>query len=112
MSRQRDYRGKVYDTSRGVVHVWSNLKNLPAWLTDTVDERTRIEQHQGTPASAAYLVTTGALNSTFERRAGRLSALPVVMPEASDWLRNKIRDATEAQRRDLVIAVYSPSDLY
>lgn len=114
-TRQRDYRGKVYDPSRGVVHVFTTLKYLPAWLTDTVDERTRIEHHHGNPppgSSADWLVGTGALSSTFERRAGRLLAIPVVMPEAADWLRNKIRTTTEAGGRDVVIVIHSPSDVY
>lgn len=111
--RQRDYRGKVYVQGRGTVHVHHDKGNsFPAHLDNCIDERTRVVLHDTLPETATYMVTGSSLNATVERRAARLCAMPVVIPEGCDWLRTQIARITEDGGHDVVIVVYSPSDIY
>lgn len=110
MTRQRDFPGKRWPPGRGVVHLHSTRKTFPPIVTDLVNEQTQIVEHELLPGSAHFLVTRAALSVRIYRTAARFRALPVVLPEAAEWLRARIQHFTEAGL-NVVIVIYSPSDL-
>ncbi len=108
--RTRDYAGKRYDEHRGVVHIYATDGRYPAQLLDLVDEQTRVEQHHAMPDRADYLVIAGGtLSATRERMAARLLSLPVVLPAANEWLRNKLVQITNGGN-DVHLVVYRAAD--
>ncbi len=109
-ARTRDYAGKRYDEHRGVVHVYATDGRYPALLLDLVDEQTRVEQHNTMPERADYLVIAGgSLSVQRERMAARLLSLPVVLPAAGEWLRDKIAQRTNGGN-DIHLVVYRAAD--
>lgn len=50
------------------------------------------------PSNVDYVVTRSSLNLDTERLAARLGTFPVVIPEALDWLRDKL-----AKRGELIL---------
>lgn len=60
--------------------------------------------HKDIPKSADLVVTTAGYSSPLERFAARHGAMPVVLPEAGDWLDAKVE--AKINHKELVIVGY------
>lgn len=91
---------RTYDPRWGRVLVIdsSKTKTIPKAIVELIDDRTFREKYHpnddGVPEHCDYLVTGSSLSPSVEWRAQRCMAIPVVLPEAADWLRTEIKKVT------------------
>jgi hypothetical protein len=90
---------------RGIVHIWSRGARKPGRVTDCLATDMTVRYHDdnhGLPLADYYVVDK--LDLATEREAMRVRAIPVVLPEAKDWLSMKVREKVDAGT-DVVIAM-------